>query len=176
MANAIIFAGEHIWYARWETDQYVEYDAICRVSPSENYADCNLSWFNDGVEAQSNNVKNIESLTLGATEAYYRRKYSRIIFPEGESFLWTFRVDKGDMCLYRKWDDSSRWYDIYFASVIATLGAPSDQHPAINLRYIDKTGTSQLVPALDPIESYGSIPLAEGNDLWSNIPAISDMT
>ena len=168
---SIIAAGESIWFAQWNGESFTEYPAICRVSPSTDHGECNLSYFDDGVESQANNVKNIEDVTLGATESYWRRRYSQADLSfVGNSFLDTVRIEKGEMCLYRKWNTSEFWADAFYAVCVATLGSPSDPHPRINLRYIDESGTSQLVSNISPLEKYDNEDDAQGNDIWTNLP------
>lgn len=169
---AVIIIGEAIWYNEWVTDQYVEYEAICRVAPASNHDELNLTWFNENaVAAAANNVKNIEDSALGATESYWRRRFSDDSLGEiGNSYLDTVREEKGAMVLYRKWDNATGWATAFYGVIVATLGSPSDEHPKINSRYIDENGTSTLVPTLSPFEKYTDEDDAQGNDLWSNIP------
>lgn len=169
-----IIPGESIWFERYETDHFVEYQAIARVVDSEPHGEANLSWFDeDGKETQANNIKNIEDISLGATEDYWRARYSSVDLSWiGNSYLDTIRVEKGDMVLYRKWNTSTFWQEIYFAVVVATLGSPTNPHPVINLKYVNSSGTVITVPSLDCFEQFDDEDDAQGNDLWSNIPII----
>ena len=172
--STIPVAGESIYFYHYETSEHIRYNAIVRTAEQVADGEVNLSWFNeDGVESQANNVKFVEDPSLGATDDYWLRRYAD---PQldlswiGNSYLDTVRVEKGDMILFRKWDDATFWQEIYFAVVVSTLGAPTAPHPVINLRYINSSGTSILESNVSPLEGYDDEDDAQGNDLWSNIP------
>lgn len=169
-----LVAGESVFFHGYETSEYIQYDALIRAAEEGVAPEVNLSWFDEGVESQANNVKNIEDPTLGATEDYWRWRYGDIIkqwlLNIGNSYLDTVRIEKGDIVLYRPWMGATFWETAYIAVVVSTLGAPVDPHPVINLRYINSSGTSILESNTGCLESHGSENDAQGNDIWSNVP------
>ena len=166
-------AGEAVFFHRYETDHYEQYNAVVRAADANDPPELNLSWFNaSGTETQANNIKNVEDSALGATEDYWRRRYGDVIkarLQEITGHLETVRVENGDMIFFRPWNVTTKWKGGFIGVVVATLGAPSAPHPVINLRYVNDSGTSTLASNTPPIEEDGET-ASEGNDLWSNVP------
>jgi len=169
---SIPIAGESIWFHKWETDHHVQYVAIVRTAENAEHGEVNLSWFDEEVETQQNNVKNIEQLSDLDNNDYWRRRYSNQDLTWLTGLLETTRVEKGGMVLFRTWDSEDHWRGGFYSVVVSTLGSSSEPHPSINLRYINSSGNSILVSNVKPLEGYSSEDDAEGNDLWSNIPNI----
>lgn len=174
--SAEVKRGQEVKYFIWNSgnSNHDEFRAIVRAvvggEDSFDAPDINLSYIDVGSNATNvNNARNIEDfghVSNLAGNDYWDRN---IINPDDVHFSQPFsttRPVKGDIIWFIETDVPTNEEIYHNAVVRAVLGPGTDEHPQVNLFFVDPNGDIQNENTVDSVENI--MPFPTTSDYWGN--------